>query len=169
MAQRSNHYEAAFEKYLRQTRIPHVAVDERRRSLLQNISLKSLDYIVYSSRPRNLLVDVKGRRFPSGTESSPHKWENWATEDDLEGLLQWQQVFGDGFRAVLVFAYHVIDERFLDELDAPFEYQERTYSFYGVWADDYWAKMRPRSTSWNTVSLPSLDFRKLCSPIDEFL
>ena len=59
MAQRSNHYEAAFEEYLRQTRIPHVAVDERRRSLLQDVSLKSLDYIVYSRRPRNLLVDVK--------------------------------------------------------------------------------------------------------------
>ena len=34
MAQRRHHYEAAFEGYLRQRRIPYVAVDEAKKSLL---------------------------------------------------------------------------------------------------------------------------------------
>jgi len=34
MAKRSNHYEAAFEEYLRQRQIPYVAVDEKKRALL---------------------------------------------------------------------------------------------------------------------------------------
>jgi hypothetical protein len=34
MANRDNHYEAAFEEYLRSKQVPYVAVDEARRSLL---------------------------------------------------------------------------------------------------------------------------------------
>ena len=69
------------------------------RSLLQEASLKSMDFIVYSSQAQNLLVDVKGRRFPSGAGSNRHEWENWATRDDIHSLLRWQSVFGAGFRA----------------------------------------------------------------------
>ena len=75
MAQRSNHYDAAFEAYLRQLRTPHVVVDETRRALLQQASLKSMDFIVYSARKPNLLVDGKGRRFPSGGATNRHKFQ----------------------------------------------------------------------------------------------
>lgn len=169
MAQRTNHYDAAFEAYLRHLRTPHVVVDETRRALLQQASLKSMDFIVYSERKPNLLVDVKGRRFPSGGDTNLHKWENWATEDDLESLLKWQQVFGADFRALLVFAYHVIEERWLDEFPVRFTFRERVYAFYGVWADEYYAQMRTRSASWETVSLPSPVFRRLRVPVQEFL
>jgi hypothetical protein len=91
MAKRTNHYDVAFEEYLRNLRTPYVAVDETRRALLSQASLKSMDFIVYSVRQRNLLVDVKGRRFPSGGESQNHQWENWATGDDLDSLLQWHK------------------------------------------------------------------------------
>src|SRR5262249_40469927 len=40
---RSNHYEAAFEGYLRDQGVCYVAVDERRRALLDHVPLKSLD------------------------------------------------------------------------------------------------------------------------------
>ena len=83
MAIRANHYDAAFEGFLRSRRIPYVAVDEQRRALLEEQSLKSMDFIVYSRQQRNLLIDVKGRRFPSGGTESGHKWENWATAEDL--------------------------------------------------------------------------------------
>ena len=146
-----------------------MAVDEQRRSLLSEASLKSMDFIVYSDTDQNLLVDVKGRRFPSGGESQRHKWENWATEDDLFSLLKWEQVFGGDFRALLVFAYHVVSPRWLSEFDACFEFRSRTYAFYGVWVSDYRAKMRERSASWETVSLPSAEFRRLREPIAEFL
>ena len=169
MAQRLNHYDAAFEEYLRGTRVPYVVVDEKRRSLLHETSLKSMDFIVYSRRTQNLLVDVKGRRFPSGDGPNRSKWENWATEDDLRSLLRWQQVFGEGFRAVLVFAYHVVDPRWSAELEALFDFRNRTYAFYGVWADQYRAQMRTRSASWETVSLPSRVYRDLRLPIQAFL
>lgn len=169
MAQRTNHYDAAFEGYLRATRTAYVVVDEKRRSLLQEASLKSMDFIAYSTQSHNLLVDVKGRRYPSGTESNPHKWENWTTEEDIQSLLQWQEVFGEGFRAVFVFAYHVVDRRFVTDFERVFDFRERTYAFYGIWVDEYQAEMRTRSASWETVSLPSSVFRKLRLPIEAFL
>jgi hypothetical protein len=43
MANRDNHYEAAFEEYLRSRGVPYVAVDEAKRSLLSDgASIKSL-------------------------------------------------------------------------------------------------------------------------------
>ena len=170
MGLRSNHYDVAFEEYLRGVRRPYILVDEHRRALLGGVSLKSMDFIVYSGRDRNLLVDVKGRRFPSGgTGRSRRKWENWATRDDLDSLLEWEQVFGRDFRAVLVFAYNVVDRTSLKELQAPFGCRGRQYAFYGVWADEYRRAMRTRSSSWRTVSLPMAVFRRLRLPLAEFL
>lgn len=169
MALRHNHYDAAFEAYLRQERTPHVVVDESRRALLQNVSLKSMDFIVTSRRGKNLLVDVKGRRFPSGGERGTHTWENWATEDDLSSLARWQGVFGDGFRSVLVFAYDIVEPRFLPRFHDRFEFRDRQYAFFGVWVDEYQTAMRTRSASWSTVTLPGAEFRRLRQPIAAFL
>ena len=126
MAKRSNHYDVAFEEYLRERRSPYVAVDEQRRSLRCDVSLKSMDFIVYSDTDHNLLVDVKGRRFPSGGAGQYHKWENWATEDDLVSLLKWEQVFGGDFRALLVFAYHVVSPRWPCAFDSFFAFSTKT-------------------------------------------
>lgn len=181
MAKRTNHYDAAFEEYLRGTCTPYVVVDEQRRALLLDASLKSMDFIVTSRRSENLLVDVKGRRFPTGgadgkggcldgkTRGAGHKWENWATEDDITSLLRWQDVFGGGFRSLLVFAYQIVDARFISELGRPFAHRGRLYSFFGVWADEYRTAMRARSSSWETVSLPSRSFRDLRIPVAELL
>lgn len=171
MAIRSNHYDRAFEEFLREQRLPHVVVDEKRRALMQQASLKSVDFVVYSEQSLNLLVEVKGRRFPSGGAESTHrtKWENWTTSDDIVSLSKWQQIFGGGFRSLLVFAYHICDSRWLDELEAPFAFRNRLYAFYGVWADDYQQRMRRRSARWETVSLPSQAYRELRQPIATFL
>src|SRR5713226_2722006 len=72
---RSNHYEAAFEAYLQWHRLCYVAVDETRRSMLGEERIKSLDFIVYGERGARLLVDVKGRRFPSGIKHPRRVWE----------------------------------------------------------------------------------------------
>lgn len=171
MVKRTNHYDAAFEEYLRGTRTPYVAVDEQRRAQLADVSLKSMDFIVTSQRFQKLLVDVKGRRFPSGGEGtgSGHKWENWATEDDIDSLLRWQRVFGNGFRSMLLFAYDIVDPRFAGELGRPFAHQGRLYSFFGVWVDEYHVAMQRRSASWETVSLPSRNYHDLRIPISELL
>ncbi len=75
MANRDNHYEAAFEAYLRSRGVPYVAVDEAKRSVLSDGgSIKSLDFIV-SAPAATWLVDVKGRRFPAGEEQKQY-WKD---------------------------------------------------------------------------------------------
>jgi hypothetical protein len=167
MALRSNHYDVAFEDLLRRRRIPYVCVDESKRALLQDVSLKSMDFIVYSDKSCKLLVDVKGRRYPSG--SGGHRWENWATQDDIDCLLAWERVFGAEFRGLLVFAYHVVEPRRQHELEQCRQFRDRTYAFYGVWADEYGAAMRRRSPRWDTVWLPADEFRQLRFPISSCL
>jgi len=169
VALRNNHYDVAFEAYLRARRTPYVSVDEQRRALLEQASLKSMDFIVYSSRHHNLLVDVKGRRFPSGDPDVGHRWENWATADDIPSLLQWQEVFGQDFRALLVFAYHIVSEALAPDFEDLFSFRDRQYAFFGIWVDDYHREMQTRSASWQTVSVPSRSFRELRSPIAQFL
>jgi hypothetical protein len=194
---RSNHYDVAFDAYLRRAGVPFVVVDEARRARLNQVSLKSLDFIVTapangSAGNRNLLVDVKGRQFPSGSscgasrgtgesKRSGHLWENWATKDDLDSMLRWQEVFGDGFRAMLVFAYDLINVRpdgdrtvLPESHDAVrrggiFPFRDRVYSFFGVWADEYKTAMHARSQSWETVSVPSREYRDLRIPVAELL
>jgi hypothetical protein len=110
MANRDNHYEAAFEQYLRDRGVPYVAVDEARRSLLGGTSIKSLDFIVSPPGGLSWLVDVKGRRFPSGDEQKQY-WKNWSTRDDLTSLAHWERLFGSQFGELLVFAYNIVGDR----------------------------------------------------------
>lgn len=79
MAQRRHHYERAFDRYLKDRRLPAIRVDEARRALLPESvdlsytpapepgesprphKLKSFDFVVYGERT-NLIVEVKGRK-----------------------------------------------------------------------------------------------------------
>lgn len=74
MAQRRHHYERAFEAFLRDRRVPYIAVDEARKALLpegavlratdeegRSLALKSFDFVAYGN-VSNLLLEVKGRR-----------------------------------------------------------------------------------------------------------
>src|SRR5687767_2776059 len=102
MADRSVHYEAAFEEFLRLRGIPYVAVDEAKKALFANAKLKSFDFVVYSKTGPNLLIDVKGRQQRSSNGSPARRtFESWTTERDVEDLRQWEQVFGEGFKAIL--------------------------------------------------------------------
>ena len=105
MADRSSHYEAAFEAFIRDRGIPCVAVDEAKRALFVNAKLKSFDFVVYSKNGPNLLIDVKGRQLRN--RSTRSSFETWATEQDVNDLMQWEQVFGDGYKALLTFIYWI--------------------------------------------------------------
>lgn len=164
---RTNHYDLAFEAFLRERRLPYISVDEQRRALLEQASLKSFDFIVYSPHGPNWLVDVKGRRFPSADGS--HRWENWATGEDIPSLLHWEQVFGSNFRSLLVFAYDLLDPAACGDFDETFDFRDRTYAFFGVWAADYAAEMKTRSPKWDTVDLPMARFRELRHPLSNLL
>ena len=169
MANRDNHYEAAFEEYLRGRGIPYVAVDEAKRSVLSDgASIKSLDFIVSSPHRVTWLVDVKGRRFPSG-DIQKQFWKNWSTRDDLLSLAQWERVFGPGFCGLFVFAYNVLGNRSPLPYEQLFEFRDRLYGFVAVRLCDYAGYARPISAKWDTLAMPAADFRRLARPLDELL
>lgn len=166
---RSNHYEAAFEAYLQWHRLCYVAVDETRRSMLGEERVKSLDFVVYGPRGARLLVDVKGRRFPTGLKHPRRVWECWSTQDDLDGLERWAEQFGPGYQGLLVFAYQLLPAVELpDDTDYLWTWRGRRYLLRGILAADYRRFMRVRSPRWSTVYLPSLKYRELVRPLHHF-
>jgi len=168
MAKRDNHYEVAFEAYLRCKQIPYVAVDETKRALLGDASLKSLDFIVSTTLGPSWLVDVKGRRFPAGAGEQKQYWKNWSTRDDVRSLTAWQRLFGPAFCGLFVFAYEIVGDRAPLAADQLFDHRGRLYGFLGVRLDDYAAKAHAISAKWDTLSMTSRQFRSLAVPVKEF-
>jgi len=173
MTRRSIHYEAAFEDYLRSRGLPYVAVDETKKAIFANASVKSFDFLVYSGAGRNLLVDVKGRKFPDSAagraRSSSRAWENWITQQDVDGLGQWESVFGRDFRAVLVFAYWLQGPPQRAPFDDVHFFREKAYGFVGIGLDRYVVGARPRSAKWGTITMPTAEFRKEIVDIADLL
>jgi len=167
MARRGNHYEAAFEGWLRERQVPYVAVDEARRSLLAGSSIKSVDFIVSSPLGRRWLVDVKGRRFPSGAKQ--RYWKNWSTRDDLVSLAQWEKLFGEHFKAVFVFAYNIVGNRAPLPRDQLYEFRGRLYGFLAIRLAHYAANARQISPRWDTVAMPIRQFRRQAEPLVQLL
>ncbi|QDT37845.1 HYExAFE family protein [Stratiformator vulcanicus] len=169
MAILSNPYESAFEAYLKSRQMPYVAVDESRRVLLRNASLKSIDFVVEHPTRGQLLIDVKGRRFPSGGPRSKHRWENWVTNDDVESLSNWEEIFGNSSQAMFVFAYELGEPRFEAEHAEVFGWDDRKYAFYGVTVADYQAAMTLRSPRWDTSFVARATFDRLRFPFAQLL
>ena len=167
MADRSNHYEAAFEEFLRSKQIPYVAVDESRRSVLADGSIKSLDFIVSPPNQETWLVDVKGRRFPSGDDQKQY-WKNWSTLDDLRCLAKWEKLFGPTFHGLFVFAYNVVGPRAPLPREQLFTHRGSVYGFLGVRLSDYAFHARPISSAWETVAMPVREFRRHAQPIETY-
>lgn len=181
VAHRRHHYERAFERHLRDRRIPYISVDEARKALLPEGArlgfegadgraapggaIKSFDFVVYA-QPHNLLIDVKGRRLPrrAAPLSPAVRLECWATLDDIRSLTRWEQLFGEGFRAVLVYMYlceaQPPDALFQDVL----EDSGRWYALRAIPVDAYRGAMRVRSPRWGTVDLSPEDFERLSQP-----
>lgn len=168
MANRENHYESAFEEFLRARRVPYVAVDESRRALWgPRDSLKSLDFLVSTPGGGAWLVDVKGRRFPSGTQK--HYWKNWSTQDDLRSLARWERLFGERFRGLFVFAYQVLGDRSPLPAEQLFAHRGERYGFVGVRLREYASLARQISPRWDTVAVAAEQFRRLAEPLDGLL
>lgn len=190
-----DHYQRAFEAYVRQRRLPYVSVDEARRAILPDAgplrmthlpgagasTLKSFDFVVYGPGS-NLLVEVKGRKVarrrpvaePARRASErllpltppPRvRLESWVTQDDVDSLKVWEDLFGPGFLGVFVFVYwcdqlppSALFEEFV-ELDA------RWYAIRCVTRAAYQSAMRVRSPRWRTVHLPPEAFDRLSRPL----
>jgi hypothetical protein len=168
---RDNHYEAAFESFLRARGVAVVPVVEARRSYLDDTDVKSPDFLVIGPDDARLVVDVKGRKFPGGPAARPRKvWEHWSTREDVSALARWAARLGPGFRGVLAFVYQVLPTVVLPD-DTPdlFVHGGRNYLARGVAVEDYAEHMRPRSPRWGTVDLPTDTFRLLVRPFTTFL
>jgi len=180
MAQRRHHYEHAFERYLRDTRVPYISVDEAKKSLLpararsapdapgpDTRSIKNFDFVVYG-QGSNLLVEVKGRRLPrvrlkDGTPAKP-RMESWVTLDDIDALSRWRELFGPEFEPVFVFMYWCGDVPPDGLFVETVAHRGRWYTMRAVGLDGYVRAMRERSAKWRTVHLASDDFERLSEP-----
>src|SRR5262245_31102182 len=167
---RSNHYEAAFEAYLRRRRLCYVAVNESRRSLLDEEPVKSLDFIVYGLGDARLLVDVQGRRFPGVSDGKPrYTWECWAEDADISGLERWVGRFGAGYVGLLAFTYLLApDVELPPDVDDLWEFRGQRYLMRAVAVEDFARHMRVRSPKWATVDLSTSDFRSVVRPFRDF-
>jgi hypothetical protein len=168
---RDNHYEAAFEAYLRVKGVGYVAVDEAKRTLLDDADVKSVDFILVGPNDARLVVDVKGRRFPGGSAERPVRtWQNWVEMEDVDGLIRWAALLGTGFRGVFAFVYHIV-QPFAVPPGTPdaFLFRDATYLMRAIAADDYRSGMRRRSLRWGTVHLPTETFRRVVKPFSNFL
>ena len=173
MAMRRFHYEQAFEYYLRTHRVPYVAVDEARKALLPHdeapgslATIKSFDFVVYAPKGK-YLVDIKGRMF--GTRTSPRslsnsRMESWVTREDVEGLEQWQKLFGEDFRPIFVFAYCLRQQPPDALFEEIFTFGDKWYALREVDLRDYRQEMVPRSQRWQTVHVPKEAFLRISRP-----
>lgn len=159
------HYEAAFQDYLRSRGIPYVAVDENRKAIFAGARIKSFDFVVYPPGGSPWLADVKGRQFPYSGSNGKRYWENWVTFEDLEGLIQWQEAFGDEFSSQLVFAYWLTGAGNRLPTVHVHSYRERFYCFFSIGIREYGRHCTVRSPRWRTVALPARVFRKLAMPM----
>ena len=161
-----NHYEVAFEMFLRERRIPFLAVGERLRSQLEDGStLKNPDFVVSPSGRSSLVIDVKGRRFPG----AGGYWKHWSTRDDLLGLKRWETVFGDRFSALFVFAYLICGNRSPVPEERLFSFRKRRYAFVAMPLSMYLSEIRLLSPRWQTFAMPTARFRELARPFEEFI
>ena len=167
-----NHYEAAFDAFLRKRGVAVVPVVEARRSYLDAEEVKSPDFIVVGPNDAKLVVDVKGRKFPgTGKGGKPRLvWHNWCEREDVVSLARWAERLGDGFRGVLAFVYDLdLNVELPPETPDQFVFRGRVYLMRGVLVGDYRSHMRTRSPRWRTVHLATDDFRTLVKPISHFL
>lgn len=172
MAASRQHYERAFEAYLRRARLPYVLVDDAKRAILpkgaaiglvgedgRTRRLKSFDAVVYGPE-RHALIEVKGRRVDLRRGGSGRR-ECWTTTEDIRSLTIWQRLFGEPFEAVLVFMHW---------LEGPvpraghrdlLHHGGRVYTHRAVRVSTYSAEMRVRSPKWGTVDLPAGVFERV--------
>lgn len=164
-----NHYEKAFENWLTCNRIKYTAVDDSKRSAFSGSKIKSFDFLLYPANQNTIVAEVKGRLFKADSFAGLRSLECWVTTDDIEGLFQWQKVFGSNHAVIFVFAYKIenIDVDF-DGLDF-YNYNDNRYVFFAITLDNYRRFMKVRSPRWETVTLPADKFRQCAVQMRELV
>jgi hypothetical protein len=164
-----NHYERAFENWLIDNNIQHIAIDERERAVLGRAKLKSFDFLLYTPNGRIIIAEVKGRAFKGTSFAGLAGFECWVTADDVDSLTNWQQVLGAGYTAIFVFAYKIENVDVDFDGRQVFDYNADRYAFFAVTLDDYRRFMKRRSPKWKTITLPAHKFRDCAVQIQKIL
>ena len=162
------HYERAFETWLREYRVPYVTVDQVRRPADRDGPLKNFDFLVHAG-DRHYIVDVKGKRFPQTSRGREAYWENWIHFSDLEGLFAWERHFGDGYKALLVYCYWLQLPPDDDTVTRTVTAAGRDYLIVAIGATTYAENCRRRSRRWQAVHVPVKTFTSLVKPIEHFI
>ena len=169
VSSRANHYEKAFADWLIDSRVPYIAVDEKKRSAFGNADIKSFDYILYPDHQHPVIAEIKGRKYKGSNLTKLTGLQTWVTRADLEGLARWQQLMGTSYRAAFIFAYHVESPDVDLDGRAFYEYRDRRYLFFAVALDEYLRYMKLRSPSWQTVCLSAENFRRCAVQVQQLL
>ncbi|MBQ2820679.1 MAG: HYExAFE family protein [Thermoguttaceae bacterium] len=128
---------------------------------------KESSEIYYRPCSLSWLIDIKGRRFPSGRKQ-PQYWRNWVTSEDELGLLRWEGIFGQGFHGAFVFVYDVCGERLPIPEERLFVMNGHQYAFFFIPLAIYRTFARVLSSKWETETMPTALFQKYAVPLDEF-
>ena len=164
-----NHYERAFENWLRDNHIQYTAVDEQKRATFARSRIKSFDFLLYPANGQIIIAEVKGRSFKGTSLAKLTGLECWVTTEDVDGLTRWQQVFGPEHQAIFVFAYKI------ENVDVDFngrdfyDFDRNRYIFFCIRLDDYRRFMKRRSPRWQTVTLPADKFRRCAVQLQDIL
>jgi len=169
---KANHYEAAFESWLTERRIPFAAIHQTRRLTAGEETLKSFDFLLWPGTAHPVPAEVKGRTFGGVSLAGLRGLDCWTTAEDVRGLRRWERLFRQthaGGRAVFVFVFRLrqvdVDA---DGLDI-FTWDGWRYVFFAAEARAYLACCRVRSPRWRTVTLGAEDFRRIAVPLEDFI
>ena len=166
---RHAHYERAFQGYLADHQVPYVSVAQLARSADAVGRIKNFDLLVHTPSGGHYIVDVKGKRFPSASGKREVFWENWVHLDDLDGLVAWEEHFGEGYTGLLVFVYWLqADVPSPDELTL-YAYRHRQYLMMGITVTDFLDNCRRRSLRWQALYVPTETFVDLVRPVDKLV
>ena len=164
-----NHYERAFENWLIDNRIEYESIDEHKRTAFGHSDIKSFDFLLYPPEKPVIIAELKGRTFKGTSLAGLAGLECWVTIEDIEGLTNWQRIFGENHKVIFVFAYKI------ENIDVDFDgrevydFDESRYIFFAVKLDDYRGFMKRRSPKWQTVTLPADKFRQCAAQMQSLL
>ena len=164
-----NHYEKAFQNWLIDRKIEHIALNDQKAIELGHTGIKSFDFLLQPGSGRKIIAEVKGRRFKGTSLEKLSSLECWVTAGDVDGLTKWREIFGSDSHAVFVFTYKIdnIDVDF--DGQKVFDFDSNRYVFFCIRLDDYRKYMVRRSPKWRTVTLPADKFRQCALHLEDLI
>jgi hypothetical protein len=157
-----NHYEKAFESWLKDNGIQYLVVDQQKRTAFSRSKIKSFDFLFYTSDLCAYIAEVKGRKFAGKTFTAFGSMANWVTADDIAGLENWIKIFSSRYQGLFVFAYKLENIDVDSDGREVYEYKDGRYVFVAVRLNDYMKDATVRSKKWKTVHLGA-KFYKSCA------